>query len=183
MGLQALIMDKATQQTLGETEFPPMVDVERYLNTIYGTNTPLRPIGVNRGHLRIVLNEVERLSDRRPMIYTNFASWRTLMQDAPWINEYECWVANYGRTSPYLPIPLKKWRLWQFTSTYKVEGYAKGVDANWFNGDEADFEKWLASMNGVTPPPPPPPPDPIDQYGIFFDFKGKKYEGLVKEVS
>ena len=169
-------------KTLGETELPPMVDVERYLNTIYGTGTPLRSIGYNRNHLRIVLNEVERLSDRKPMIYTNFASWRCLMADAPWINEYECWVANYGRTSPYLPIPLKKWVLWQFTSSYKVIGYPRGIDGDWFNGNEGDFEAWLAAMQPEPPPPPPPPPPPIDWRDFSFGFKGEKWEGLVKEV-
>ena len=80
-------------KTMGDTEFPPIVDVERYLNRIYGTNIPLRPISVNRNHLRITLNEVERLSGRRPMIYTNFASWRTIMGDDPILREYPIWLA------------------------------------------------------------------------------------------
>jgi lysozyme len=145
--------------SLGEVDLPPIVDVERYLNTVYGSNTPLRSIGTNRNHLRIVLNEVERLTDRRPMIYTNYASWRTLMGDAPFINEYECWIANYGRLTPYLPIPLKEWKIWQFTNAYKVEGYYKGIDANWFNGNEAEFEAWYKGTQ-VTPPAPPLPVEP-----------------------
>lgn len=164
-------------KSLGKTELPPIVDVERINNTVYGTNTPLRPISYNVNHLRIVLNEVERLSNRRPMIYTNYNSWQILMGNHPMINEYESWVANYGRATPYLPIPLKVWRLWQFTSTYQITGYSRGVDANWFNGNEADFEAWLKSMQ----PPPPPPPAP-DQYGLFFEFKGEKWEGLMEQV-
>lgn len=167
---------------IGKTDFPPIVDVERYLNRVYGTNTPLRPISTNRNHLRIVLNVIEEKTGRKPMIYTNFASWRCLMGDAEFINEYECWVASWGRYPPYLPVPLKKWRIQQFTNVYKVEGYTRGVDANWFNGDEADFEKWLASMNGDTPPLPPPPPDP-EQFGFFWEFKGEKWQGLAKKVN
>jgi len=170
--------------SLGETEFPPIVDVERYNNVIYGTSIPLRPISTNVNHLRIVLNEIERLTGRKPMIYTNFGSWRALMGDHSMINEYEVWVASWRNNVPYMPVPLKKWTLWQFTSTYKVLNYYRGVDANWFNGNEADFETWLASMKPEPPPPPPPPPppDPIDQYGFFFEFKGEKYEGLVRKV-
>ena len=169
----AALQAKHFVNTLGETEFPPIIDVERYLNTFYGTNVPLKPINFNRAHLRIVLNEVERLTDRKPMIYTNFASWRTIMADDPIINEYPVWVANYGRTTPYLPMPLKEWTLWQWTSTYKIEGYYRGVDANYFNGNEAAFETWLESMK---------PPEPPEEFGFFFNFKGEDWEGLVKRT-
>ena len=166
--------------TLGDTELPPIVDMERYLNRIYGTNTPLRPISVNRNHFRIVLNEVERLSGRRPMIYTNFASWRTIMGDDPLIREYPLWVASWGRTVPYLPMPATQWKIQQFTANYRVEGYYRGLDGNYFNGNEADFEAWLAAMQPKPPPPPPPPEQ--EQFGFFFEFKGEKYEGLVKKT-
>ena len=161
---------------LGDTEFPPIVDVERINNVKYGTNIPLRTHQQNINHLSIVLNEIERLTDREPMIYTNAYSWSVLTGNHPLILEYEAWVANYGRLLPYLPIPLKQWVLWQFTSTYKVAGYAKGIDANWFNGNEAEFAAWLKSKN------PQIPPIDENQFGFFFEFKGKKYEGLVREV-
>lgn len=183
-----VIYDAARQaahfvDTLEETELPPIVDIERYNNVQYGTSIPLRPIGTNVNHLKAVLVEIERLSKRKPMIYTNYNSWRVLMGDNPMINDYGLWVANYGRATPYLPIPATTWKLWQFTNVYKIAGYYRGVDANWFNGNEADFEKWLASMKPEPPPPPPPPPPPSDElFGFFFEFKGKKWEGLVKEV-
>ncbi|KKK47861.1 hypothetical protein LCGC14_3150910, partial [marine sediment metagenome] len=139
--------------------------------------TPLRPISVNRNHFRIVLNEIERLSGRRPMIYTNFASWRTIMGDDPIINEYEIWVASWRLDAPYLPVPLKEWKLHQFTASYKVLNYYRGLDANYFNGNEADFEAWLQSMK----PEPPPPPDHGFE-GFFLNYKGRDYEGVVREV-
>ena len=165
--------------TLGETEFPPIVDVERYNNVYYGTNRPLRSIGANVNHLRIVLNEIERLTDRKPMIYTNFGSWQTLTGSHSMVNEYEAWVASWGqnRIAPYMPVPLKEWKVWQWTNIYKVAGYYRGLDANWFNGNEADFAAWLESMK---PQPPPPPPE---QFGFFFEFKGEKWEGLMKQVT
>ncbi len=179
-----VIFDAAKQakhfvDSLGDTDFPPIVDMERYLNRIYGTNTPLRPISFNRNHFRIVLNEVERLSGRKPMIYTNFASWRTIMGDWDLIRDYPLWVASWGRTVPYLPLPATQWTLHQFTSTYKVEGYYRGLDANYYNGNEADFEAWLAAMK---PPPPPPPDTPHPVEYVHLEFKGEKWEGLLKKI-
>ena len=156
VGFDAVKQAKHYVDTLGDTEFPPIVDVERINNVKYGTNIPLYSHQVMVNHLRIVLNEIERLTGRRPMIYTNAYSWSVLTGNNPMINEYEAWVANYGRLVPYLPIPLKIWRVWQWTSTYKIAGYYRGVDANWFNGNEAQFATWLASV-AITPPPPPPP--------------------------
>ena len=161
---------------LGDTEFPPIVDVERINNVKYGTNVPLRSRQTNINHLTIVLNEIERLTGREPMIYTNAYSWSILTGNSGIINEREAWVANYGRLIPYLPIPLKEWVLWQFTSSYKVAGYSKGVDGNWFNGSEADLAAWLKSVSVK------PPPVEDDQFGFFFEFQGKKYEGLAREV-
>ena len=173
-----VIYDAAEQaahfvKTLGETEFPPIVDVERYLNVIYGTRTPLRSIGANVNHLRTVLNEIERLTERKPMIYTNFGSWRGLMGDHPMINEYEVWVASWRKLAPYLPVPLEKWTLWQWTANYRIEGYYRGVDGDYYNGNEADFEAWLAAMK----------PHPPEQFGFFFNFKGEDWEGLVKKTN
>ena len=161
---------------LGDTEFPPIVDVERINNVKYGTNIPLRTHQQNINHLSIVLNEIERLTDREPMIYTNAYSWSTLTGNNALINQYEAWVANYGRTTPYLPKPLTKWVLWQFTSTYKIAGYYRGVDGNWFNGNEAELAAWLKSKS------PQIPPVEENQFGFFFEFKGKKYEGLAREI-
>lgn len=58
-----------------------------------------------------------------------------------------------------LPVGATEWTFWQYTNNYQVEGYPKGVDANRFNGNEAEFEKYVASLNGTPPPPPPPPPE------------------------
>ena len=163
---------------LGDTEFPPIVDVERINNVKYGTNIPLRSHQTSVNHLSVVLSEIERLTDRKPMIYTNAYSWSVLTGNNAIINQYEAWVANYGRLVPYLPKPLDEWTLWQYTSIYKVAGYSKGVDANWFNGNEAELAAWLKSVSVN----PPPPPVEDDQFGFFFEFKGKKYEGLAQEI-
>lgn len=99
------------------------------------------------------------------------------MGDDPLIREYPLWVASWGRTVPYLPMPATQWKIQQFTNSYIVEGYNRGLDGNYYNGNEASFEAWLESMK-----PSPPPPPPNDYEGFFFEFKGEKWEGLVKRT-
>jgi lysozyme len=162
--------------TLGDTEFPPLVDVERFNNVKYGTNIPLYSHNTNVNHLQIVLNEVERLTDRKPMIYTSKYAWEVLTGNHPMIGDYGLWVANYGRIVPLLPVGATDWILWQFTSTYKIIGYYRGVDANWYHGNEGEFEAWIESMK------PPPPPPPTVYLPIILKLGERLYDGEVIEV-
>lgn len=141
-------------------QFPPIVDVERIFNVKYGTkSTPIVSIQANRNHLKIVLDTIEEKTGLVPIIYTNFATWRALFQDWDIWDEYELWVANWRLGhSPYLPFPQKRWLIHQFTAAYKVEGYNRGLDANWFNGNEGELEKrldawWKLWHPNTTPEP------------------------------
>lgn len=143
-------------KTLGTTEFRPIVDVERINNTKAGSKTaPIVSINANRRHLLTVLETIEADTGVKPMVYTNWATWRHLFGDWDIFGEngYELWVANwrlYGE--PLLPVPAEDWKLHQFTSIYKVAGYYKGVDANWFNGNEAEFESYIAEIDQLWNP-------------------------------
>ena len=152
---------------MGEVQFPPIVDVERFYNVKAGTkSTPIVSIQANRNHLMIVLSTIEETTGVKPMIYTNFATWRALFGDWDIIKEYEVWVANW-RTGhqPYMPVPATEYVLHQFTAIYKVGDYYRGVDANWFNGNEAAFEVQLVEWDLLwNPAKPPPPPADADQF-------------------
>lgn len=169
---------------LGKVQFPPIVDVERYLNRKVG-GAPLVSIQSNKNHLKIVLDVVEEKCQFKPMIYTNYATWNEQFANWDLIRQYDLWVANYGRPSPLLPIPATKWKIWQFTSAYYVEGYPRGIDGDYYNGNEADFEAQLSAWDEIwNPPPPMPPPPPPDNElkGIFINFQGEDWEGLVRRV-
>jgi lysozyme len=144
---------------LGKVQFPPIVDVERTNNVKIGTKTvPIVSIQANRNHLKVVLDTIEQETGIKPMIYTNWATWRYLFGDWDLVNEYSLWVANwrsYGE--PLLPVPAKEYILHQWTSVYKVVGYTRGLDANWFNGNEAEFERYIEAYDELWNPPPPPP--------------------------
>jgi GH25 family lysozyme M1 (1,4-beta-N-acetylmuramidase) len=144
---------------LGKVQFPPIVDVERINNVEYGTKTvPIVSIQANRNHLKVVLDTIEQETGMKPMIYTNWATWRHLFGDWDLIQEYPMWVANWRWSGePLLPVPAVTYVLHQFTSQYKVIGYYRGVDANWFNGNEAEFERYIQTYDEMWNPPPPPP--------------------------
>jgi lysozyme len=159
---------------IGKVQFPPIVDVERYGNVKTGTSTvPIVSIQANRNHLKIVLNEIERLTGVKPMIYTNWASWKYLFGNWSLILDHPLWVANWRLTgSPTLPVPATKWYIHQYTSSYKIEGYYRGVDANWFNGNETAFEKYIQVYDELWNPPPPPPPVTTKSFASVEVMKG-----------
>lgn len=112
----------------------PNVDVEKANN--YG----LLPKAEFAARLREHLLVVEDLFGRRPMIYTSKYAWFDLCGEPAWLTEYDLWIANYGVTQPALPKPATKWVMWQWSESYEVRG--KHYDADWFNGDQQQFEEW-----------------------------------------
>ena len=144
---------------IGEVQFPPIVDVERLFNTRPGTKTqPVVSVLANRNHLGTVLSELEKRTGIKPMIYTNYATWFYLFDNWRAILNYPLWVANWRAFGdPYMPKPAVNYDLHQYTNNYKVAGYYKGVDANWFNGNEAAFEQYVAKYEALWRPGTPPP--------------------------
>jgi len=175
----------------GPVQFPPMVDVERFYNVKEGTSDqPIVSIQANRNHLQIVLDTIENGLDFTPIIYTNWATWRSLFGDWDIWGKYDLWVANW-RTSgaPLLPVPATDWILHQWTNTYKVEGYTRGLDADWFNGNEGEFEAQVAAWEILwNPTQPPPPPgnnyqEQIDALNVRVDELSQMVDGIGQTVS
>jgi GH25 family lysozyme M1 (1,4-beta-N-acetylmuramidase) len=148
---------------LGKVQFRPIVDCERTNNRGSGGG-PIVSTQANINHLRVVCEKIFEITGVKPMIYTNWATWKELFGNSTWFadNGYELWVASYGwwRTSPLMPIGFAAWRLWQWTSAYKIEGYYRGVDGNWFNGNDAAFEAYIAQIAKLWNPEPEPEPEP-----------------------
>ena len=44
------------------------------------------------------------------------------------LKDYDVWVAHYGVASPAYH---GDYNLWQFTSSYKKDGFPRQLDANW----------------------------------------------------
>jgi lysozyme len=125
----------------------PILDVEKY-----GNQNVLSQANAAQ-HIYDTLLEIERLFGRPAMIYTNRDSWQVLTGNSSIIKLFALWVASWTTAiSPWLPIGAEDWVFWQYTNNYRVEGYSKGIDGNLFNGNEGEFENYVASLKGDTPP-------------------------------
>ena len=82
-----------------------------------------------------------------PIIYTNVSSWTALGNPASFArNGYPLWVANWDVASPLVPAGNwagRGWRIWQHSSSGRVNGIKGRVDLNWLQG----------GWNGVTAGP------------------------------
>lgn len=148
-------------------ELPPVLDVEK------------RPMRASV--IRECLLEIQKLFDKRPIIYTAQYIWET-MGGVSWADDYPLWVAQYpyrvwddtileraDRGQPHLPRDWPNWQFWQFSEkapgpTYGVE--SAGLDLNMFNGSVDDLYE-LAGIDDLVPGEPSPitsrPPEIIEQ--------------------
>lgn len=105
--------------TVGEDigSLPPVLDVE--------TGMP------SRAEVQAWLDLVEEQTGVTPVIYST----------APFANEhlsgfgsYPLWIADYGASTPTLPVTWTTWTVWQYDDSANVPGIDGVVDANVHNG-------------------------------------------------
>jgi GH25 family lysozyme M1 (1,4-beta-N-acetylmuramidase) len=143
---------------------PPVIDVEKTNN--YGVLSQ----SAASAHLQLACMETEQLWGEKPWIYTSFYSVKDMLGNPSWLAEYPLWVASYRNDRPSIPVPWQvlpepQYILWQYTSSYPIPGTAfRGYDGNWWYGDQASYDVWIAGRKPATPPPPPP---------AEFPFAGK----------
>jgi lysozyme len=135
-------------------ELPPVIDFE-YWN-------PPPPKAYDLLWQYVV--EMERLSGRKPIIYTGAFFWDAHGSDAQVWNDYPLWLASYS-TQEYMEYnldrltPWDKWTFWQWTD--KGDGLAfgaesLGLDMNYFNGSLNDLKVFAGIENIPIPVPAPP---------------------------
>ena len=117
----------------------PKLDVEKYLNE--GELPP----AVAAQSIHDTLLEIERLFERQAMIYTNRDSWQVLTANSPIIAAFPLWVASWTTlANPVLPVGASEWVFWQYTNRFSIPGAPHaGYDANRYNGNEGEFEKYV----------------------------------------
>ncbi len=107
------------------------------------------------------LQEIERLSGVRPIIYTGPNFWNTsvAVPSAPaWTGNYPLWIANYtSAPQPLIPKGWTTWALWQYTEQGHMTGCAGNLDLDHYSGTVDDLTAWVASLSL----PPSPIPDEI----------------------
>ena len=102
-------------------------------------------------------SEVEKISARKPIIFTSEGFWRSYMcgekaSHADWAREYSLWTAQFTSLWPTAMYPWAGWDFWQYTDKGKIPGIQTTVDMNWFNGSEQDLvARFLDSQMESTP--------------------------------
>lgn len=115
-------------------DLPPVLDVEV---------TDGRSLDAVAAGVRTWLQEVERATGRRPIIYTRASFWTAQMGGG--FGGYPLWVAHYGVAAPNIPSGWSAWTFWQHSDAGRVDGIAGGVDLNWFNGGRAELDAFVAT--------------------------------------
>lgn len=120
-----------------EGMLPPAVDVEFYGDK--KQNPPDKEAVAKE--LQIMLDELERYYQRKPVIYATRESWELYIKDQ--FSEYPLWIRNII-TKP--SDDIGDWVFWQYTNRGKLDGYAgseKYIDINTFCGSQKEWEMWL----------------------------------------
>lgn len=119
---------------LAPGDLPPVLDVE----VTDGRSAAQIAAGV-----RTWLQEVERVTGRRPILYTRASFWTGQMGGG--FGGYPLWVAHYGVSSPNIPAEWSGWTFWQHSDAGRVDGISGDVDLNWFNGDRAELNAFVST--------------------------------------
>jgi lysozyme len=128
-----------TAGPFSKKDFPPIIDLEH----LPGSQQCRRKADIDS--ILVFLEEVERLTKRRPIIYTNRHFGSTLLTDEVFAY-YPLWIAHYSKKKPSLFGHWEDWVMWQKSDKFKI-GVIKN-DLNVFNGDQRDLKKFIRKSKG-----------------------------------
>ncbi len=128
---------------LDADSLPPVLDLEKATDL---DNAALI------GRVKAWLDQVQRSTGHKPMIYTGSYYWNPHMTDRSgqppaWTRDYYLWIAHYSVDQPTLPLGWQTWSFWQYTDQGSVDGIYGNVDLNWFNGSVEE----LAGLQSAQP--------------------------------
>ena len=106
----------------------------------------------SRSEINAYIPLLESTLDTEVGIYTSYSKWLEVMQNETRWASRRLWVANYGVSVPKLPSPWKKWCVWQYSSTGRLNGYSGNLDLDWANAECLDAIPAI----GEAPPEPEP---------------------------
>ena len=106
----------------------------------------------SRSEINAYIPLLESTLDTEVGIYTSYYKWIEVMQNETRWASRRLWVANYGVSVPRLPSPWKKWCVWQYSSTGRLNGYSGNLDLDWANAECLDA---IPAIGEEAPPEPP----------------------------
>ena len=90
------------------------------------------------------VEEADKLFGKTTNDYTGPYAWKEIMKYGGHSHR-KLWIANYGVSSPRMPIGGDgvTWWLWQYTDRGRHPGYLSSLDTNKFNGTNAKWTSWV----------------------------------------
>jgi lysozyme len=119
---------------------PPVLDLE------WNGHSPTCPKKLDKEtaleKIRLMLNEMEAHTGKRPIIYTDITFHKDVLEGE--LEEYPHWVRSVA-AEPHERYVNRDWILWQYTTTGRVPGIKGDVDRNAFYGGSSEWAKFLAT--------------------------------------
>ena len=135
--IDPVIQAKVFCETVGEfNSLPPVLDLEAAGSKGERLNYKVRQF----------LDETERITKKRPIIYSSGGFWRSYLAyekrtHTDWARAYPLWIAQYTNLWPTPLYPWAGWEFWQYSDKGKIPGIVTHVDLNWFNGSLEELER------------------------------------------
>ncbi len=123
----------ATMGKLDALDLPPVMDWEV---------TDGEPAASDLANGKIFLEEVERISGRKPIIYSG-PYFMQEMGVTVTFAQYPLWIAHYTNKCPLVPFPWAQWAFWQNSGGASVPGVVGACDTDMFNGTLSDLHAFI----------------------------------------
>ena len=126
-------------QFLDDTQLPPVLDIEKSDISALQQSS-LSQIQQN---VLLFLNEVEKLTGRIPIIYTDRITGNCFLKNKAFA-KYPLWIAAYTNKLTPQHIPKTwgaKWAIWQRSESYSF--HDKKFDYDIFNGSHATLKRFI----------------------------------------
>ena len=119
---------------------PPVLDLE--WNAQSRTCPRRLPRGEALAMVKVMLQEMEAHTGKRPIIYTDVTFHRDVLEGE--LPGYPHWVRSVA-AEPHERYANRPWLMWQYSAAGRVPGIPAAVDLNAFYGGSAEWAKFLAT--------------------------------------
>jgi lysozyme len=136
---------------LHHTDLPPILDCEAHPSYVR-EEFDAQSLNQRLTRVRAWLEAVRQATGRLPILYTNPATWLSVLNNDKTFTGYPLWIAHYGVSKPSVPAENwggRGWTLWQTTWEAAVPGVNNGApptDLNQYIGDAESLNRSLARV-------------------------------------
>lgn len=125
---------------------PPVLDLEWNGHSRTCPKKVPRELALEK--VRLMLYELEQLTGKRPIIYTDITFHREVLQGEAEFDKYPFWLRSVA-APPEDRYVGRRWSFWQYTATAQIAGIRGDVDKNTFGGTESEFKGWVSGKYDV----------------------------------